>query len=173
MSLNEEQIVELVLTHRLKLISFMRSIVCDFHVAEDLYQKVCLSALQNKEKFTDSGHLMKWVWVVGRNESLKHLRAQKKQPIVLNEEILEMIQCESENNSILDYPEIQSILEKCISQLSEPVKNLLEKRYKQNLTGAKLAESLNRNTKSIYVAISRAHRALYNCMRKKIEPMKE
>ena len=173
MALNEEQVVETVLKHRLKLISFMRSIVCDFHVAEDLFQKVCLAALQATDKFTDTTHLLKWVWVVSRNESLKYLRDQKKQPILFNEEILEMIQAESEKGSILDDPEIQSILEKCISQLSEPVRNLLEKRYKHNLTGVKLAESLNRNAKSIYVAISRAHRALYNCMQKKIEPLKD
>ncbi len=173
MALNEEQIVETVLQQRLKLISFIRSIVCDFHVAEDMFQKVCLLALQSKDKFRDSSYLIKWVWVVSRNESLKYLREKKKQHIMLDGQILELIQTESEKSSFLDDPDTRIILENCIAQLSEPVKKLLEKRYKQDLTGARLAQALNRNVKSIYVAITRAHKALYDCMQKKIKPVKD
>lgn len=173
MALTEEQIVEAVLKHRLKLISYMRSIVCDFHVSEDLFQKLCLLALQSRDRFGDSEHLLKWLWVVSRNESLKYLRDKKKQPVVFDEKLLEMIQSEWQAETFLDSPEIQSILEKCISQLSEPVQKMLEKRYRHNLSGSKLAEALERNTKSVYVAISRAHRSLYNCMQKKIAPLKD
>ncbi|MBN2841618.1 MAG: sigma-70 family RNA polymerase sigma factor [Sedimentisphaerales bacterium] len=151
----------------------MRSIVCDFHVSEDLFQKICLLALQAKDRFNDGEHLLKWLWVVSRNESLKYLRDKKKQPVVFDEKLLDLIQNEWQADTFLESPEIQSILEKCISQLSEPVQKMLEQRYRHNLTGAKLAEALERNTKSVYVAISRAHRALYNCMQKKLAPLKD
>ncbi len=173
MALKEEQVLEAVLKNRVKLLSFLRSIVCDFHIAEDIFQKICLQSLQNKEKFQDSSHLLKWVWVVGKNEALKYLREQKKRPLVIDDNILTLIQYENEKNSFLDNPETLTILEKCIDQLSKPVRELLEKRYKYNLTGADLANSLNRNVKSVYVAVSRAHRSLYNCMQKKVKAIKE
>ena len=173
MALKEDQIVKFMFENRIRLISFIRSIVCDFHVSEDLYQKTCILALQSCETFVDSSHLQKWIWIVCRNESLKYLREQKKSPILFDEQILEMIQSESEKVSLMDDPEIFSILEKCLSQLSEPVKKLLEKRYKYDLTGVKLAESLNMNVKSIYVAVSRAHRSLYNCMHKRIKFLRD
>ena len=173
MALKEEQVIEAVFTNRVKLLAFMRSIVCDFHVAEDLFQRICLLTLQAKEKFDDTECLLKWVWVVSRNESLKYLRDQKKQPLIFNETILAMIQDESEKKTFLDNPETMAVLEKCIAKLSTPVRELLDKRYKQNLTGAKLAEALNRKTNSVYVAVSRAHRSLYNCMQKKIRTLKE
>ncbi len=169
MALKDDQIVEIILKNRVKLIAFMRSIVRDFHVAEDLYQKTCVLALKSPEKFSDPSHLLKWIWVVCRNESLKYLREQKKHQVIFDDRILDSIQSESEKTSFLDNPEIFSILQKCLSQLSEPVKKLLEKRYKYNLTGLKLAKSLNRNANSIYVAISRAHRSLHRCIKKQIK----
>ena len=168
MALKEDQIVEVMLRNRIRLTAFIRSIVCDFHAAEDVYQKVCLLALQSSEEFNDSHHLLKWAWLVCRSQSLKDLEKRKKFPAIFDEHILEMIQSESQKSSFLDDPNIFSILEKCLSLLSDPVKLLLQKRYKNNLTGVDLAKVLNRNVNSVYVAISRAHRALYNCMREQI-----
>ena len=168
MALKDNQIVEVMLRNRIRLTAFIRSIVCDFHAAEDIYQKVCLLALQSSEKFNDSMHLLKWAWLVCRSESLKDLEKRKKAPVIFDEHILEMIQSESQKSSFLDDPNIYTILEKCLSLLSSSVRLLLRKRYTNNLTGAELAKVLNRNVNSVYVAISRAHRALYNCMRKQI-----
>lgn len=173
MPLKDDQIVEIILKNRIRIIAFIRSIVCDFHVSEDLYQKLCLKALQSPEKFDNSAHLWKWIWVVSRNESLNHLRQQKSRPVVLDEQILELIQQESEKASFLDDPEIFAILENCISRLSEPVRKLLENRYRYSLSGLKLAEVLNKNVNSVYVSISRAHRFLYDCMSRQLKPVRE
>jgi RNA polymerase sigma-70 factor (ECF subfamily) len=168
MALKEDQIVEVMLRNRIRLTAFIRAIVCDFHAAEDIFQKVCLSALQSSQAFHDSEHLLKWAWLVCRSESFKYLAKQKKAPVIFDEQILEMIHSESQKPSFLDDPSIYSVLEKCLSLLSSPVKLLLQNRYQHNLTGAELAKVLNRNVKSVYVAISRAHRTLYKCMHERI-----
>lgn len=169
MSLEQDQIIELILRNRIRLTAFIRSIVSDCHSAEDIFQHVCLLALQSSEKFNDTTHLLKWTWMVCRTESLKNLHTRKNHPVIFDEHILEMIQSESEKTTFLDDPEIYSILQKCLSLLSMPVQFMLKKRYQENLTGARLAEILNRDVNSTYVAISRAHRALYQCMRKRIK----
>jgi RNA polymerase sigma-70 factor (ECF subfamily) len=169
MALKQEQIVEVVLGNRMRLVAYIRSIVRDFHAAEDLYQKVCLMAVQSSEKFNDTQHLLNWIWMVCRCEALRHVKKQKNHPVIFDENILEMIQTESQKTSLWDDPEVFSALEKCMSKLSSAVKLLLQKRYQDNLTGPRLAEVLNRNVSSIYVTLSRVHRQLYECVHKRIK----
>jgi RNA polymerase sigma-70 factor, ECF subfamily len=169
MRLDNQQIVELIMHNRMRLISYARSIACDFHTAEDIYQKMCLKAIQSSEAFEDADHLLKWAWIVCRNEALKSLRNQKNSSVVLDEQIIETIQNAFETPSFMDDPETLNLLEECISKLSMPTKKLLEYRYKHNLSGPKLAASLNKNVKTVYVAISRAHRALHDCMSRQLK----
>jgi len=169
MALKQEQIVEVVLENRTRLVAFIRSIVRDFHAAEDLYQKACMLAVQSSEKFNNSEHLTNWIWVVGRCEALRYVKKLKNHMVILDENILEVIQAESQKPSFWDDPEIYSALEKCMSKLPSAVKLLLQKRYQGNLTGARLAEVLNRNVTTVYVTLSRAHRQLYECVHKQIK----
>jgi RNA polymerase sigma-70 factor (ECF subfamily) len=169
MALKQEQIVEVVLGNRMRLVAYIRSIVRDFHAAEDLYQKACLLAVQSSEKFNDTQHLVHWIWVVCRCESLKYIKQQKNHPVIFDEHTLEMIQTESQKTSLWDDPEIYPALEKCMSKLSSPVKLLLQKRYQDNMTCPRLAEVLNRNVKTVYVTLSRVHRQLYECVHKQIK----
>jgi RNA polymerase sigma-70 factor, ECF subfamily len=171
MALKQEQVVEVILTNRMRLVTFIRSIVRDFHAAEDLYQKACLLAVQSAEKFNDIQHVMNWSWVVCRCEALQYMKKQKNHPIIFDEQILEMVQSESQKITLWDDPEIHSALEKCMSKLSSAVKLLLQKRYQNNLTGVKLAEVVNRNVSTVYVTLSRARRQLYECVHKQIRLM--
>jgi RNA polymerase sigma-70 factor (ECF subfamily) len=169
MALNENQIIEVMLQNRIRLTGFVCSIVADFHSAEDIYQKVCLQALQSPQKFNDTNHVLKWAWLACRSESLKAIRKRKHQEIIFDEHILDMIQTESQKTSLMDDPEIFSILQKCLSRLPSAVQQLLQKRYISNLSGEQIAAVLNRSVNSVYMAFNRAHRALYDCMRKQID----
>jgi len=171
MTLNENQIVEVMLQNRIRLTSFVCSIVSDFHAAEDIYQKVCLLALQSIQKFNDTNHLLKWAWLACRSESLKEIRRRRDHEVVFDEHTLDTILTESQKHSFMDDPEIFLILQKCLSRLPSSVQYLLQNRYVANMSGEKIAEVLNRNVNSVYMAFSRAHRVLYDCMRKKINTM--
>ncbi len=169
MALSESQIVEVILQNRIRLMGFVCSIVADFHSAEDIYQKVCLQALQSAKKFNDPNHVLKWAWIACRSESLKEIRKRKGQEVIFDEHILDMIQTESQKLSFMDDPEIFSILQTCLSRLPSAVQRLLQMRYISNLSGEKIAAVLNRSVNSVYMAFSRAHRALYDCMREQID----
>ena len=75
---------------------------------------------------------------------------------------------EFQKSSYVDSEEISQMLERCIAKLSSYSNKLIMLRYNNNLTGAKLAQVLNKKVKSVYVALSRTHHALRECMRKQI-----
>jgi DNA-directed RNA polymerase specialized sigma24 family protein len=80
-------------------------------------------------------------------------------------EMLDLMQAHWEAKGTCDPREMFSRLEKCISKLSSYGKELVYFRYRENLTGQKLADALGRKYSSIYVALSRIHRMLADCIR--------
>ena len=57
MRLENQQVVELIIKNRTHLISYGRSIACEFHAAEDIFQKMCLKTIQGPDAFEDTNHL--------------------------------------------------------------------------------------------------------------------
>lgn len=169
MPLKHEQIAEIIQANRIRLVAFIHSIVCDLHVAEDIFQRVCLSAIESSDKYNDYQHFLKWMWKTSRCESIKELQKRKKQPLLLDSHALDMIELELQRPSVLDHAEVTYFIEKCMATLSSSARLLLEKRYKDNMTAAAIAKMLNRNTDSVYVSLSRAHQMLNACVRRQIK----
>jgi RNA polymerase sigma-70 factor (ECF subfamily) len=165
MPLKEDKIVDILFKNRLKLTAYVRSIVCDFHTAEDICQTVSLEAVQSAAKFNDSEHLVRWLWKVCRNQSIKKLSEQKRQPLILDEQILEAVQGEFEKASFLNSSDTYVMLEKCLDKLSAFARRLIKLRYQKNLTGTDLAGALNLKVGSVYVTLSRIHRKLQDCLK--------
>jgi RNA polymerase sigma factor (sigma-70 family) len=157
----------------MKLTAYARSIVYDFHDAEDVYQNVSLKAVRSAAIFNDTQHLVKWSWTVCRTESIKKQEEQNKRPMILDEQILEAIQTEFQKSSPIDSPEVYLILKGCLEKLSSFARQLITLRYCENLTGPNLAQALNRKVKSIYVALSRTHQTLHLCMQKQMHSIGE
>ena len=167
MTLKEDKVVEIVFRNRLKLTAYVRSIVGDFHTAEDIYQTASLEAVRSVAKFNDAEHVVRWLWKVCRNESIKKLAEQKRRPLLLDEQTLEVVQSQFEKNSLMNSQDTYAMLEKCLKELSVFARQMIHLRYKKDLTGPDLAGALNRKVKSVYVTLSRIHRKLRECIVKK------
>jgi RNA polymerase sigma-70 factor, ECF subfamily len=165
MALPEDQILAVTFQNRVKYISYIRSIVCDYHLSEDVFQSVSMDAIRSAAKFQDLSHLVRWLWTACRNRALNELRDQNKTIKVFDNELLDLMQRHWEVEGTCEPREIISRLEKCISKLSSYGKELVYFRYRKNLTGQRLADALGRKCDSVYVALSRMHRMLAECVR--------
>jgi RNA polymerase sigma-70 factor (ECF subfamily) len=165
----EEQILSLIFQYRIKYISYIRSIICDYHLSEDVYQSVSLEAIRSADKFQNIKHLQQWLWVACRTRALNVLREQNKPVRVFDNEMLDIMQPFWEARSPYEQHEIFSYLEKCLGRLSAYAREIIHFRYRENLTGQKLADALGRKCESVYVALSRVHRALAECIQRQSE----
>ena len=64
-----EDITATLLTERLPLTAFFASVTRDFHLAEDVFQEVCVKAVARAESFETTAHLMNWARLTGKNRA--------------------------------------------------------------------------------------------------------
>jgi RNA polymerase sigma-70 factor (ECF subfamily) len=56
-------------------------------------------------------------------------------------------------------------LRHCLERLSPNARELVKLRYQDGISGSRLAEVVNRQLNTVYVALSRIHRSLGDCIR--------
>ena len=56
----------------------------------------------------------------------------------------------------------------CLEQLSPCAQNLVKLRYAEGVSGERLAEVVDRSLNTVYVALSRIHRSLGDCIKQRL-----
>lgn len=82
---DDEGLVHLITEYKDGLIFYLNSIVDDLHVAEDLMQDTFFKLAVKKPRFNGSSAFKTWLYAIGRNIALDHLR--KKRPGVSLDEV--------------------------------------------------------------------------------------
>jgi RNA polymerase sigma-70 factor (ECF subfamily) len=169
MPLDSETVLRLLLDDRSKLLAFIRAIVRDEHVAEDVFQNVSIAAIKKCAEIESSDHFPGWVRQAARFEALHELRRRDVAPVMLDASLLDLLEgswAEIEDYNAADRSEA---LHKCLKKLSPYARKLITLRYSSGKSGQKLADALGRNINTVYVALSRTHRTLAECIRRRLD----
>ncbi len=164
MAISEDVVVHMLVRERTKLIAFIRSIIPDHRLAEDVFQDLCVLVLKSREQIESEKHLLSWMRTVARHKALNQLRDELRRPRVIDDDLLESLESKWRAYDEVDVSELTDVLTECVKKLSPYGQRLIELRYRDGLTGRRLAEVLNRKVETVYVALTRVHRALSNCM---------
>jgi DNA-directed RNA polymerase specialized sigma24 family protein len=78
----------LLLRERVKLLAYIRAIVRDNHLAEDVFQEVAVLAVRKRDEIRDRRHFLAWMRLAARNLALKLMRRQH-QYLFLDESLLD------------------------------------------------------------------------------------
>ncbi|MEM1355485.1 MAG: sigma-70 family RNA polymerase sigma factor [Planctomycetota bacterium] len=165
---SREQTLRLLLSRRSALIAYLHVYVCDLYAAEDLFQEVALRALEKHPDIRDEASAYAWLRKVARNCAIDWLRRNKRQPITLEAETLELLDLQWAQDKTRNSNELHESLSECISQLTPRARQLVEQRFKNQMTTREIAEASGRKTDSIYTAFSRIYSALADCLRAKL-----
>lgn len=161
--MNHETVIRLLVSDRARLLAYAWSIVRDDHAAEDLYQDVVVVVMNQSDTFHDSAHVMKWTRATLRNKALEHLRT-KRSAAVLSEDVLDILDDHWMEHDQTAIGELTDALRQCLSSLTENTRRLVHMRYGQGMKGIDIATSTGRTAHSVYVALSRAYKALGDCI---------
>jgi len=169
MPIAHDELVRHLLADRAKLLAYIWVIVRDEHAAEDVFQEVSMLALHKRDEIEDAGHLMHWLRAAARNKSLHVLRDRRTAPSPIDDDVLEMMNPHFARHDTLDNLEVIDAIKHCKAQLAPNARRVIEARYRDGLTGPKLADRFGRSVNTVYQALTRAHRALADCIRKRLE----
>lgn len=165
MPLDQEVLLRHLLTERARLLGYIRSIVRDRHIAEDVFQEVSILAVRKIDEIPSRSALPGWLRRAARFEGMNALRKRQREPVSLSDDVLDLLEPEwAESEKRTGSDELMGALEQCMNQISDYARRLLALRHREDLTGDDLAHAAGRSKNTVYVALSRTHAALAHCI---------
>lgn len=166
--MDRDNVIRTLVSDRAKLLAYVWSIVRDDHAAEDLYQDVVVAAMSQIETFNDVLHILKWSRATLRNKALEHLRKQRSSASPLSADVLDVLEDHWAEQDTIAASDTADALRQCLSSLTSNARTLVEMRYGQGMRGTDIANSTGKSSHTVYVALSRAYKALGDCIRMRL-----
>ncbi len=167
MPLHPDTVVRQLVRERSQILAFIWSIVHDEHLAEDVFQELFVIASRKADEIEDVEHFRKWVRKAARFEALNTARKRQRSPMVFNTTTLDLLD-EVWQEEARDTTDQVVALRSCIEQLTPYARRLVTLRYADGLSGQPLADALDRKVGTVYTALSRVHRVLGDCVKRRI-----
>jgi RNA polymerase sigma-70 factor (ECF subfamily) len=169
MMLTAQEITEHVLRERLALTAYIGCITRNHHLAEDVYQEVCVKAVSQTDKFSSKDHLMNWFRISARNRAIDVIRTREGRYVGLTEATLLAIEQDWDRSVVDGREELLDSLSKCLEALAPRSQQIVKLRYFENRSGAEIAKFMGAKIASAYQAIARIHKSLGDCVRQRLE----
>jgi RNA polymerase sigma-70 factor (ECF subfamily) len=162
-----------LLADRLNLLAYIRTMVLDQHVAEDVHQEVVVLALTSASAIVDEQHLHAWARRTAKYKCFEHLRAHQRQPQHIDPEVLELLEPAWQEESKNTVPEMSDALGACLEHLSARSRRMVDLRYDECLSGDQISQKLGLKLDSVYMAFSRIYRKLDLCVQQRLAAVNE
>jgi RNA polymerase sigma-70 factor, ECF subfamily len=166
--MDRDSVVRLLVSERVKLLAWIRAMVRDEHLAEDVLQDVSVVAVSKCDEIRDARAFPAWVRQVARYKALHILRAQRTAPAVLDERTLTLLEPHWLTYDSPASCDLKDLLRECLELLSPYARQLIRLRHQEGRSGLSSAEALGRPLNTVYVALSRAYKRLGDCIRKRL-----
>ncbi len=166
--LSKEETTALLLRERLSLTSYFATVAFNYHLAEDIFQEVCIKAIGRSEEFESNDHLLNWAHRVGRNRAIDSLRARDGKYQGLSEQVMESLSAGWIMAGNSRIRQMQESLQRCIDDLTPNSRTILRLRYFEGRSGGEVAETLGRKLPTVYQALARIHKTLGECVQRRM-----
>ncbi len=153
------------LDYRHTLMAFIRALVRDNDVAEDIFQEVWVKLAESTETGVDVLDVRKWCRGTARNLILQYWQKNKGQKVVADTLLIQFVAQsfdEQESERAL-WDERREALRQCVDELPAKQKQVLQLRYDEQLPIAAIAARLEKTAANIMMVLSRTRVALATC----------
>jgi RNA polymerase sigma-70 factor, ECF subfamily len=161
---DEQLLIRTLLAEQVKLLGYIQSMVRKPELAEDLFQDLCVIAMEQREKIESETHLKNWMRTTARFLSLNLIRKRREEELAIDIVTLDAVDECWEQFEDWDGSRYSDSLRKCVKELSPANQRLLTKRFVEGREYAELALEYKRTTGSLYVTFSRIYAALTKCI---------
>lgn len=152
---------------RAGVLGYLRVLVRDAHLAEDLFQETCLVVLRKLETFDPAGDLGAWARAIALNLARNALRKERYVHLMTSPGLAEAIDRayvdgapdeEGERSARLEH------LAHCMGQVEVRQRRLLDLRYRAGESLERIARETGRSSGAVQVALSRLRQFLLKCI---------
>ncbi|MBI1372361.1 MAG: sigma-70 family RNA polymerase sigma factor [Phycisphaera sp.] len=166
MSMDQDSVVRWLLKEQPMVLAYIRGVVGDEHLADDVFQNLTVLALHKHAEIEDDEHLPGWVRNAARYEALNLVRKRGRQRLVINTDAMELLNAEWESYDTTPGGAVVDTLRKCMEHLTPNARKMVELRYIQGMSSGAVADALQRRADSVYRALIRIRKTLAECIRR-------
>jgi RNA polymerase sigma-70 factor, ECF subfamily len=160
------RVQQLFMVHQQALLAYLLSIVPNLPDAQDILQDAFLVVSKKANTWTEGTSFLAWGCAIVRYEALHYARSSKKRMLPLDEDVIELLHCESLPLDNLD-AQIERLKE-CLKRLSPRSRELIILRYHTAQLPEQIATRVNWSVNSVRVALTRARQALRECIEQRL-----
>jgi RNA polymerase sigma-70 factor len=156
------------------LMAYVLSLTGQYGDSEDIVQDVFTTALEQQDRFDQVVTVGAWLRGIARNKVREYWRQNKQEPVLMSPEVLERLEEVAANHENQELaPNYKNwrlqILQSCMRRLTGRAREMLRLRYQERYRSQEIALRLKMAVSSVDMAMSRARKALRECVAAKIE----
>jgi RNA polymerase sigma-70 factor (ECF subfamily) len=156
---------------RLRLIAYIRALVGDPDLTEDVFQEVSVIVLQKAEEFAPGRDLQSWCRGIARNVIFRERDKSRRVRYIEGERLLDLVDAAFAESTGQDLMESRhSLLRTCMQMLAAPSRELLTLRYNAGLSLREVGQKLGRSEAAVQVGLSRLRKWLIECVERRAQP---
>jgi RNA polymerase sigma-70 factor (ECF subfamily) len=163
MGLDKSEMLRLLVAERGPLLGFITSVSPDRAAAEDVFQTLVVITSEKPPVALTREKFLSWARTVARHESGRVMR-RRRRTVMLDERVLDQLQDRWSVTDSSNAAQLSESLQRCLGRLTPNARGMLKLRFEESLSGEELAKALGRTVNTVYVALSRAYRALAQCI---------
>lgn len=157
---DDEGIVEIIRIYKDGLILFINGYVRNIHIAEELAEDTFFKLLVKKPRYSDRYCFKTWLYTIGRNLALDHLKREAKK-VDISDEDLVLLQREEKSVEQQYFVKEERIrLHRAILQLTPRYGEIIYLAYFELLSNQDIGRIIHRTPKQVANLLYRAKDAL-------------
>ena len=150
-----------------RLYGYIYTLIGDHSRAKDVLQEANLVLWRKYDELEEIENFQAWSFTVCKFQVMAYLRDKKRDRLLLDPDLAEMMSEPAEvENTLMSLAQPQ--LRKCISELPEQNRSMIEMKYFNRMMMQDIADSLKRSLTAVKVSIHRTRKVLQDCIRSKM-----
>jgi len=163
-----EQFTRLWVQNQRAVGAFIHMSLRDAHHAEDVLQEVAADASRNFDRYNPERPFSAWLIGIARQRLVDHYRKQGRQRAELSQDALSLLDA-SYAQVAVEIDDRVVALRKCMEQLSEHHKLLINRRYGFEDGLEDIARTIGSNAKAVNAMLTRIRKLLADCVQHRLE----
>jgi len=163
-----DEIARQLLDARVEMTGYFRAVIIDRHLAEDVFQDVCVKAIKAHHTFDGPEHLRRWCHTVGRNRAIDLLRKKDHKQLLLGDAVLAQLEDDENARPPAASRDQLEALGQCLRSLTPRSQKIVALRYGEELSGIEVAERMGCKVDTLYKALARIYQNLRECIRENL-----
>ncbi len=160
---DQETFIRHITEYQTRIYGYIYSLLGNHDRAADVLQETNIVLLRKYQETQPGDRFLYWAFSVAKFQVLAHLRDRKRDRLLLDPELIELVQKEVETVAVT-MPDQQHALRNCLPKLSAINQELIRRRYFADESIEVIASAMNKSQSAVKVALLRVRHHLQECI---------